>query len=157
MPAESLQVPLRREFSLRTSAPWPRGSSVANLCPRRSNLLTTNHEQPVRAKAADAARVGLRVKAPVIRIHVLRGAGSAHREAGHRRSRSIVRDVLNDGVARPAMGAIGERITVAPVMRVAEIAPAGIAGPCIGRNQRESSKLLMRSEKRRVGKECRSR
>ena len=40
------------------------------------------------------------------------------------------------------MGAIGERISEAPVRRVAEIAPALVAGAGIGRNQRECTTLL---------------
>ena len=63
-----------------------------------------------RARAADGAGVGLGVVAAVAGIVVLGLAGGAHREAGHRRARPVVRDAADDREARAAVGAVGERV-----------------------------------------------
>ena len=94
-------------------------------------------------RPADGASIGLRMEAAVSWVCVLRCAGSAHGKARHGGGGAIVGDVLNDGVARAAVGAVGERVAVAPVVGVAEVAPAGVAGACVGRNQREGAGLLV--------------
>ena len=82
------------------------------------------------------------MKAAVFRILILRLAGAAHGEGGHGGGRAIVGYVADDGVARTAVGAIGEGISVAPVRRVPKIAPAGVAGAGVRGNQREFASLL---------------
>ena len=77
-----------------------------------------------RARPARRARVRLGVEAPVARVVVLGPAGRAHREARHRRQRAVVGDALHDREARPAVGAVRERVAVAPVGRVAQLAQA---------------------------------
>src|SRR3981081_3667053 len=62
------------------------------------------------------ARAERGVEAPVGLIAVLRLAGSAHEEAGHRRLRAIIWDVLDDGVARTTVCPIWERIAETPVV-----------------------------------------
>ena len=47
----------------------------------------------------------------------------AHREAGHRRQRPVVRDAADDREARPAVRAVDERVAVAAVGRVARARP----------------------------------
>ena len=64
---------------------------------------------------------------------------SSHsRKRAHGRVRPIVRDVLDDGVARSAIGAVREGIAGSADWRdPAKSAQAGIAGRDIGRDQRE--------------------
>ena len=66
-------------------------------------------------RAADGAGIGLRVEAAVGGVGVLRRAGRAHGEAGHGGGGAVVGDVLDDGVARAAVGAVGEGIAEAAV------------------------------------------
>ena len=56
-----------------------------------------------------------------------RRTGRAHREAGHRRGRPVVREPGDDRVARAAVGAGDERVPVAPVARVAQVGQAVVA------------------------------
>ena len=82
------------------------------------------------------------MEAPIGRIAVLRLAGFAHNEARHRCLRAIVWYLLDDGVARTTVCAICEWIAEAAVKRIAEVAPAGVAGAGIGRDQSELTCLL---------------
>ena len=88
-------------------------------------------------RTANRAGVRLRVKPAVGRIVVLAQAIRAQLESGHGGVRPVVGDVADDGVARPAVGAIGERVPVAAVGGVREIAPAGVARRDIRRDERE--------------------
>ena len=54
------------------------------------------------------------VVTPVDRVFVLAAATSAHFEAGHGRIRPVVRQTVDEGVARAALGAIDEWVAVAP-------------------------------------------
>src|SRR5690242_19453385 len=65
--------------------------------------------------AALRTSVGLGVEAPVSRIVVLGLAGGAHAEGGHGGRRPVIRNIANNRVPRPAIGAVGERITVPAV------------------------------------------
>ena len=54
---------------------------------------------------------------------------SAHiAKRGHRRARAVVRDAGDDREARAAVGAVGERVAVAPVGGVAQLGQAALAG-----------------------------
>ena len=66
---------------------------------------------------------------------VLRAAGRAHLEAGHRRVRPVVGDVAHDREARPAVGAVDERVAEAPVARVEQLGQAVGAGRAVGRDR----------------------
>ena len=77
------------------------------------------------------------MKAPVARIVVLRLAGRAHVEGGHGGFGAIVRDIADDGVARTAVSAVGERVAEAAVGGIGEIAVAIVASSHVGRNQRK--------------------
>ena len=77
------------------------------------------------------------MKATIGGVLVLRLAGRAHAERRHGRHRAVVGDVLNDGVARAAIGAVGEGIAKAPIRGIAEVAPAIVAGRHVGRHQHE--------------------
>ncbi len=58
------------------------------------------------------------VEAAVEGIVVFSLAGGAHGEVGHGGEGAVVGDVFDDGVTRAAVGAVGERVAVAPVGRV---------------------------------------
>ncbi len=64
---------------------------------------------------ADWARVGLGVEAAVGRVLVFLAASRAERKLPHRRIGPVVRNVDDDGVARSAVGAVGEGIKKAAV------------------------------------------
>jgi hypothetical protein len=88
------------------------------------------------ARATVRTAVRLRVKAPVERVVVLRLAPVAHPEAGHRGQRPVVGHCSHDREARPAVGAVDERVTVAAVARIEELGEAFLAGRHIGRDER---------------------
>ena len=75
-------------------------------------------------RTARGARVGLRMKAPILDPLVLLLAGRAHRERGHRRLGSVVRRVAGDREPWPAVRAVGERITVPPIHRIENLSQA---------------------------------
>ena len=78
---------------------------------------------------------GLGVEPPVGRVAVLGVAGVAQGEGAHRRLRPVVRELLDDRGARPAVGAVGERVAVPPVRGVEQLAQAVVAGGDVGREQ----------------------
>ncbi len=85
--------------------------------------------------AAGRAGDRLGVEAPVAWVLVLPPAVGAHREARHGRVRPVVRNPLDDREAWPALGAVDERVPVAAVGRIEELAQALVAGGDIGRDQ----------------------
>ena len=87
------------------------------------------------ARAALRTGVGLRVEAPVAGVLVLGPAGRAHLEAGHRGVRPVVGDVSHDREARPAVGAVGERVAKAAVGGIEQLGEAVGAGGAVGRNR----------------------
>ena len=102
----------RRREHLITRTTAVAGSSVA-----------VRIDQPDR-RSALGARVRLGVKAPVGRILVLRPAGGAHLESGHRRQRSVVGHPAHDREARSAVGAVDERVPVAAILGIEQLAQA---------------------------------
>jgi hypothetical protein len=87
-------------------------------------------------RPAGGAGVGLGVKAAVRGIGVLGRARGAHREGGHRRQRPVVGHPADDREPRSAVGTVDERVAVAPVGRVAQLAQARVAGRDVGRDRR---------------------
>ncbi len=69
---------------------------------------------------ADRAGDRLGVEAAIGRISVLGRQCRAQREAGHRRVGAVVGQGADQGVARPALGAVDERIAETPVGRVVQ-------------------------------------
>ena len=69
-------------------------------------------------------------------ILVLAPAVGAHRERRHRRVRPVVGDGAHDREARPALRAVRERVAVAAVGRVEQLAQAVVAGGHVGRHER---------------------
>ena len=78
----------------------------------------------IEARAARGACIRLRVEAAVRHAVVLALACRAHREAGHRRPRTVVRRGAHDGEARAAVRAVRERIVVAPIRHVVNLGEA---------------------------------
>jgi hypothetical protein len=75
------------------------------------------------------------VEAAVERVVVLARAVLAHGEAAHGGERPVVGERLDDRVARPAVGAVDERVAVPAVGRVAHLAQAVVAHRQVGRDR----------------------
>ena len=87
-------------------------------------------------RAADRTRIGLRVKAAVVRIVVFRLARRTHRERLHRRVRAVVGQRFDDAEARAAVRAVRERVAVATVRRIKDFAQTIRAGGDVRQHQR---------------------
>ena len=87
-------------------------------------------------RAANRTGIGLRVKPAVARVVVFRPARRAHREFFHRGVRAVVGQRFDDAEARAAVGAIRERITIAPVFRIENFAQAIGTGGDVRQHQR---------------------
>ncbi len=101
----------------------------------RCNLRAIRPRQP-KPRPALPARIGLRMETPVSRVVVLRLAGRAHLETRHRGLRPVVRNAPRDREPRPAVGAVQERIAIAPVGGIEQLAQTVGAGGRIRRNPR---------------------
>ena len=86
-------------------------------------------------RPARRARDGLGVEPPVDGVVILRGARRAQREAAHRRVRAVVREPARDREARTAVGAVDERIAVAAIGGVVQLAEAVVAHRHVGRRR----------------------
>jgi hypothetical protein len=75
-------------------------------------------------RSARRAGIRLRVKAPIERRAVLGEALRALRERRHARHAAVVRELPGDRVARPAVGAVDERVAVAAVARIEQLREA---------------------------------
>ena len=106
---------------------------------RRAQLVA---QHQCKRRSALGTRVGLRVKTPVRWIFVLREAPFTHCEAGHGSQRPVIGNLPRDGVARAAVGAVGEWITVPAISCAAEIPQAVVAGGDIRRNRSQPSGLV---------------
>ncbi len=86
------------------------------------------------AQQRTTCRTGNRlgVEAAVAGIGVLADTLPTGREAPHRRARPVVRETLDDRVARTAARAIGERIPIPPRRRVAGLRVARVARREVG-------------------------
>jgi hypothetical protein len=82
-------------------------------------------------RSARRTRVRLGVKAAVERRAILGKAERALRKRGHAGRRAVVGQPARDRVPGTAMGAVGERITVAPVARIEHLAQAIAAGGAV--------------------------
>ncbi len=85
-------------------------------------------------RTTDGARDGLGMEAPVERVLVFAPARVAQREARHAGVRPVIRQRVDDRVARTALRAVDERIAVAPIGRVGKLAHAVVAREEIGRD-----------------------
>jgi hypothetical protein len=76
------------------------------------------------------------MEAAIRRIVVFGLARRTHRENFHRSVRAIVRQGFNDAEARATIRAVGERIEVAPIRRIENLAQAIRASGDIGQDER---------------------
>ncbi len=77
-------------------------------------------------RAAFGAGIGLGMKSSVRRIVVFRLAGRTHLKMPHGGLGTVIGDIIDDGVARPAVGAINKRIQIAPIIGIEKLPPAVI-------------------------------
>ena len=82
--------------------------------------------------SAGGTRVGLGVEAAVGRILIFLAAGRAEHELPHRCIGTVVGDVDDDGVARSAVGAVGEGIEKAAVGGIEQLFAAVGTGREVG-------------------------
>ncbi len=95
-------------------------------------------------RATLGAGVGLSVKAAVGGIFVLGATGVAEREDAHGSMGPVVGDVRDDGEARPAVRAVNEGVTVAPVGGVEQLPQAIGTGRHVRRDEHEAPLLRLR-------------
>lgn len=94
-------------------------------------------------RPAVKAGIGLRMKAPVKWVGILRGAFGAHGKAIHRGGRSVIRQRADDGKARAAVGAVDKGVVIASVGGIEQFAQAVVAGGDIGRDERRMRSLVL--------------
>ncbi len=92
--------------------------------------------------AAGGTGIGLGVKSAISGVFIFGVAKVTHAKLRHGGSRAIVRNILNDRVARPAIGAVGEWVAVAAVGRIAKVTPAIVAGGYVRGDEGERVLLL---------------
>ena len=68
------------------------------------------------------------MKAPIRRVFVFPPAVWAEGKGRHAGVGTVVGNGADDAQARPAMGAVGEGVAIAPVRRVGDLGGAGGAG-----------------------------
>ena len=127
---EAAQALDRHDASVRQR---PRRAGERRVAARERGALRVPERQ---ARPAGRAGDGLRVEAAVARVLVLGPAGRAQDEAAHGRVRAVVGQRAQDGEARAAVGAVGERVAVAPVGRVEHLGQAVRAGRQVRQHQR---------------------
>src|ERR1051326_4866778 len=86
-------------------------------------------------RSAIRTGVWLRMETPVARVVIFGLTKPAHDEAFHRSVGAVVGQRLDDAEPRSAIGAVRERIAVAPVGRVEEFAHAVRAGRDVRQHQ----------------------
>ncbi len=106
----------------------------------RKGLPGLTPEFQMRAAIRTSVRLG--VKPPVHRVLVLGPAGIAHPEPTHRRGGSVVGQRLNDRVSGAAVGAVGKRILIAPVVAVEYLPAAFTASGDVRQNERRLAAFI---------------
>ena len=155
-----------RPFRLRRSATaaalvasqanwYPPRPLIATICPAMSRsaapLQRSIPDRKLRPIAigerhlrpADRAGIGLGVESAVTWIIVLGLTLRAHVKARHRRGGAIVGYARDDGKARATVGAVCERIPIAPVFGIEQLAQAIGTGCDVGRDQLVSARLAL--------------
>ena len=79
--------------------------------------------------------IGLGMKSPVGRVVVLGLAGSTHFKIPHGGLGAIIGDIIDDGIARPAIGAIDKRIQIAAISGIEKLLAAIITDRYVRRDQ----------------------
>ena len=108
-------------------------------------------------RSTPRAGVGLGVKPAVERIVIFGLALRAHPENPHGGVDPVVGEAFDQAEARPAVRAVGERVAVAPVPRIEDLAPAIGASREVGQDERGFRAALPgRSDGEKAGGPARS-
>ena len=113
-----------------------RENGIRLLARLTDELIIVSPNAPRHRRATFKAGIGLGVEAAVERIGVLGGALLAHGEGRHGRGHPVIGQVVDDGEARPAVRAVDERIPVAAIVGVEQLAHAVLARGKLGRDER---------------------
>ncbi len=102
------------------------GQGVALVVPRGAGVAIAGHTSVHKPEtgAADRTGRGLGVEAPVGGRGVFRRAMRAERKTAHGGGGPVIGNGAGDGVARPAIGAVGESIAITAVGRIAHVRKA---------------------------------
>ena len=113
-------------------------STVAALVRARTFRVFTNAAAfpQFEMRAANRARIRLGVEAAVPRVVVFGLALRAHRERFHRSVHAVIGQGFNDAEARAAVGAVGERVTMAAIFGIKDFAQAIRARGDVRQNER---------------------
>ncbi len=106
-------------------------------------------------RPASRTGVWLRVKAAIFRIVIFLFTGRTHQKNPHRGVEPVIRNAVNDGITRAAIGAINERILIAAVGGIEKLAPAIRAKAHIRRNQRSRKRVAAAGDDGKHGLPCR--
>ncbi len=110
-----------------------------NPCPRCGNDISDGQTavflEPDMWSAVGAG-IGLCVETSVRWVVVLGLAAVAHQERGHGRERPVVRGLSGDGETGPTIGAVDERVAIAPVLWIVHFGTTVGTDFEIWRNQR---------------------
>src|ERR1035441_2627085 len=97
---------------------------------------TTSFVPQLQMRTALRTRVGLSVEPSVARIVVFRRTFREHLEDSHRRARAIVGQRFDNSEARPAVGAVGERIAISAIGRIENLSLTFAASCNVWQDQR---------------------
>ena len=78
-------------------------------------------------RSACGTGIGLGMKSPVIGVIVFGLTGRTHLKVPHRGLGAVIGNIIDNGVARPAVGAIDKRVTIAPICGVKKLPEAVFA------------------------------
>ncbi len=95
------------------------------------------------ARPARRARDRLGVEPPITGVVILLRTRRAERERPHRRVRTVVREAAGDREPWPAVGAIDERVAVAAIGRLVQLAQAIRAHGDVGRDERATARACL--------------
>ena len=115
------------------AAPQRRGAGGDGLCRAGDGRTAAIVEGQLRPAGGTGEWLG--VVAPVRRVLVFGPAVRAHGEAGHGCVGAVIGQPVDDRVARPALGAVGERIAIAPCGGVGHLGEAVGAHEMVGRQR----------------------
>ena len=126
-----------------TATIFPGHQSLAGKLDRVAGDAVSVRVQIEDLRPADRAAVRLRVVAAVFDVVVFPVAVRAHGEGAHGGLRPVVGDVLDDGKARAAVGAVDEGVAIAPVPGVQQLPQAVVTDADIRGNERVALRLRL--------------
>ena len=106
-----------------TISPWRNRASVSAMGSTQPIARPARVDE-AELRPAPGARVGLRVKTAMQRIAILGSAFATLPERCHAGHRPVVRQRARDRIARTAVGAVDERVTIATIAGIEELGEA---------------------------------